>query len=240
VSDGGSTLLDAGEVAEADAGGDGSDPADGGAGDAGSGEGGDVAVWSCDGDYAFGAASALAFMEPTPPDLAAALATISGATYPISLVLHLQEGALIGALSATIADGSGKQIFLPGDVPPLAPLVPAFGEPPGVTTVDPQPDATLHFEDEAGPLDIQLEHVVWRATQGSSCADMSVTMQAVIPTSQLSLVIHLPTGDKTIGDLVSAGEPSVTPIGGADPPSIPVEVAATFDGIPLNFDFDTL
>ena len=207
--------------------------------DSGSGDAG-PAVWSCDGDYAYGAGPTLAFMDPTPSDLIGALTLISDATYPISLVLHLDEGALIGALSATTEDDGGKQIFLPDNVPLLAPVVAAFGSPPGVTTADAQQNATLHFEDEEGPLDIQIEHVVWRATQGSSCADMTVTMQAVIPTSQLSLVVHLPTGDQTIEELVESDSSGPPPIGGGDPTPIPVEIAATFQGVPLDFDFDTL
>jgi hypothetical protein len=170
------------------------------------------------------------------------LKAIDGATHPISLVLHLNDGALIGALSATIEGGNGKDTFLPSDVPPLAPVVPAFGSPPGVTTVDAQPNAVLFFWDEAGPVEIQLEHVVWRATQGATCADMTVSLQAVIPTSQYSIVIHLPEGDSSIDDLISTSgsNPSVTPIGGPAATSIPVEIAATFEGLPLDFDFDTL
>jgi len=200
------------------------------------------AVWNCDGEYAFGATSELAFLDPTPPALGSALTTIEGATHPISLVLHMNAGSLTAALSATIEGGNSKDRFLPSDVPPLAPAVPAFGSPPGVTTVDPQPNAVLLFWDEAGPVDVQIEHVVWRATQGSSCADMGVSFQAVIPTSQNSIVLHLPAGDQTIGELIraSGSGPRVTPIGAPAPTPIPVEIAATFQGTPLDFDFDTL
>ena len=238
-SDSGPTQLDAGDAGDADSVEDGTDPTDA-ASDAGGGDDGPE-VWSCDGNYAFGAGSTLAFLEPTPADLASALTTINGATHAISLVLHLNEGTLLGALSATTEGDNGKQLFLPDHVPPFAPAVAAFGSPPGVTSVDPQQNATLHFVDEAGPLDIQLEHIVWRATQGSSCADMTVSMQAVIPTSELSVVVHLPAGEQTIGELVSASSSgSPTPIGGSDPPALPVEIAATFVGVPLDFDFDTL
>jgi hypothetical protein len=201
------------------------------------------AIWICDGDYAFGADSSLAFTDPTPPALASALASLDGATYPIALVLHLVDGDLIGAISATADDGSGQEMFWPSDVP-LEPVVAAFGSPPGVTSVVAQQDATFHFEDEAGGVDIEVEHVVWRATQGSSCADMTVSLQAVIPTSQLSVVLHLPDGDQTIGELVapsgSGSQPSVPPIGGPSPTSTPVEIAATFKGVPLSFGFDAL
>ena len=254
---GGTLLLDAGsEDAYPDAAGDGTEGAgagggvvrdggvttDGAASDAGSGA---MAAWSCDGDYAFGAPlTASFFVDPTPPALASALTATLGTAHPISLVLHLKDGALIGALSATISAGVGKEVFLPDEVPLLAPVVLAFGSPPGVTSVDPQPRAMLGFQDEEGSVDVELEHVVWRATQGSTCADMSVSFQAVLPPSQFSVVVHLAAGDRTIGELISASgsdsNPRVTPIGRPTPTPIPVEIAAVFQGTPLDFDFDTL
>jgi hypothetical protein len=100
----------------------------------------------------------------------------------------------------------------------------------------------LHFEDNAGPVDIQIQHIVWRATEGSTCADMSVSLQAVIPTSQFSIVLHLTDGDQTVGDLIDASgsNPGPAPIGGPTPTPTPVEIAATFQGLPLDFDFSTL
>lgn len=146
----------------------------------------------------------------------------------------------MGALSATTDDGGGQEVFLPDDVPALGPVVEAFGSPPGVTADDPQPSAMMRFEDEEGILDIQLEHVRWSARQGATCADMTVSMQAVLPASEFDFVVHLPTGDKTIGELVATEPPVVPPIGGSDPDPPPVEIAATFEGIPLDFDFETL
>jgi hypothetical protein len=196
----------------------------------------------CDGDYAFGATSSLVFLDPTPPALASALASIDGETDPISLVLQLRGDALVGALSATTRERSGQEIFLPDHAPALAPLVAAFGSPPGVTSSDPQSAALLHFEDEAGSVDIQLQHIVWRATQGATCAEMSVTLQAVIPSSQFSIVLHLAAGDQTVGELMdgSGANPGPPPIAGPTPTPIPVEIAATFQGLPLDFDFSTL
>jgi len=79
---------------------------------------------------------------------------------------------------------------------------------------------------------------VWRATQGStSCDTLTVSLQAVIPSSQLSVILHLQAGDKTIGELSSG---SSTPIVGPPPPPTPVEIAATFEGVPVDFDFDSL
>lgn len=195
------------------------------------------ATWSCDGDFAYGAGDTLAYTDPTPSALASALTEIAGPGHPISLVLHEDDGAQLGALSATTADAGGLASFASSDVP-LAPVVAAFGSPPGVTTDDPQPFALLRFEDQAGPVEIELEHVVWRATQSSrSCDTLSVSLQAVIPSSQLSVVLHLAAGDSTIGELSSG---SSGPIVGPPPPPTPVEIAATFEGVLLNFDFDSL
>lgn len=229
-------MVDAGAAVDAGSPGEGPPPSEGPADDAGSGE--EVpAAWSCDGDYAFGASDTLAYGDPTPAELASALVEVNGPGHPISLVLHLADGTLSGALSATTGGGDGQEVFTSNDVP-FAPAVAAFGSPPGVTTDDPQPNAVLRFEDEAGPVEIQLEHVVWRGTQGStSCDTLTVSLQAVIPSSQLSVILHLQAGDKTIGELSSG---SSTPIVGPPPPPTPVEIAATFEGVPVDFDFDTL
>ncbi|MEO8177636.1 MAG: hypothetical protein ABI895_02280 [Deltaproteobacteria bacterium] len=71
-----------------------------------------------------------------------------------------------------------------------------------------------------------------------------MSLQAVLPASQFSVVLHLPTGQHTIGELVSTSssesQPNVTPIGGPAPTPTQVEIAATFERVPLDFDFDAL
>jgi hypothetical protein len=73
---------------------------------------------------------------------------------------------------------------------------------------------------------------------------MTVSLQAVLPTSRLSVELHLPTSDRTIGELLSTSssglQPSVTSISGPAPTPLPVEIATTFKGIPLDFDLDAL
>jgi hypothetical protein len=71
---------------------------------------------------------------------------------------------------------------------------------------------------------------------------MSVSFQAVVPSLQFSIVLHLSDGDQSIGELIDASgsSPGPTPIGGPTPSPIPIEIAATFQGLPLDFDFDTL
>jgi hypothetical protein len=221
---------------------DGSD-AGGGAGDrdGSDSDGWDGALattWTCNGDYAYWATSLDRFESPTPQPLADALASISKGVPALSFVLHLQNNVLVGALSATIAGLSGKDVFPPNRMPPFAPVVLAFGSPPGVTTVDAQELGFLRFVDQQGPVEIQIEHLVWRATEGRDCKDVSVRLQAVLPTSQFSVVLHLKDGDRSIGELVDSSDAGgVTPSDDSGAPPTPVEIALTFQGVPMAFDF---
>jgi len=204
-----------------------------------------VLEWTCNGDYAFRAPLSLAFTAPTPPALAKALTAISSGVHAVSLVLHSKNDTLLGAVSATVAGPGDTDTYSQNEVPPFAPAVRAFGSPPGVTTVDPQPSAFLHFMDGQGAIDVQVQHVVWRAGEGSSCSDVSVELQAVIPASGLGVKLHLPEGDRTIGELVRGADagsaiPIINPIIDAGPPSTPVELRAVFQGEPTAFDFSTL
>jgi hypothetical protein len=204
-----------------------------------------VTRWTCDGDYAYWATSSIVFTAPTPAALAKAFSIVSVDVHPISLVLHLEKSALLGALSATISGSQHADVFSSNEVPSFASAVPAFGAAPGVTTVEPQQSAFLHFEDRTGAIAIQLEHVVWRATEGTSCNDLTVAFQAVLPSSQLAVVLHLPDGDRTIAQVLSAPDAGptvaiVNPIVDASSPVAPVEIGAVFEAAPTTFDFTTL
>ena len=67
---------------------------------------------------------------------------------------------------------------------------------------------------------------------------------ALSATTEGPVALHLPTGDQAIGELIrtlsSGSQPNVTPIGGPAPTPTRVAIAATFAGVPLDFDFDTL
>jgi hypothetical protein len=145
-------------------------------------------------------------------------------------------------LSATVQGGGGKDIFPASEVPPFAPVVAAFGQPPGVTTAQPQAKAYLHFVDSAGPVEVALTEVLWRAGQVSTCDDVTIEVQATIPASQLGVVLHLAAGSSTIGDLagVSAdgGVCDDAKPGACDSGSQPLHF--TFQGVPMAFDFSTL
>jgi hypothetical protein len=194
--------------------------------------------WTCNADHAYWAPSSIQYTDPTPPPLADALIAISKG-HAISLVLHLKDDGLWGALSATIAGPRSDDVFPPDETPPFAAAVPAFGSPPGVTSVNPQPNAFLHFTDERGPVEIPIVHLVWRATEGADCDDMSVSVQAVIPSSQTSLILHLSDGDHTIGELSNTAG-GIRPIGDPQPPTVPIEIGFQFQGVPMTFDFSTL
>jgi hypothetical protein len=65
---------------------------------------------------------------------------------------------------------------------------------------------------------------------------MTVSLQAVLPTSQSSVARHLPTVEPIIGELIS--QPNLTFIGGAARTPMRVEIAVTSESVPLDFDFD--
>jgi hypothetical protein len=197
-----------------------------------------VQSWTCNGNYAYWATSLDRFESPTPEPLAQALTAISKRVPAVSLVLHQQNDVLFGALSATVTGPSSKDVFPPSRVPSFAPAVLAFGSPPGVTTTDAQPLAFLRFVDEQGPVEIQIEHLVWRATEGRDCKDVSVRLQAVLPTSQFSIVLHLAGGDRTLGELVDSSDAGdVMPSDDSGLPPTPVEIALAFQGVPMAFEF---
>ena len=202
------------------------------------------AQWTCDKNLAYWGAS-IAFSAPTPAAFATALASLKGA-HPVSLVLNLKSGVLYGALSATVPGPGGPEVFPKGEVPPLAPAVPSFLAA-AVTTMDPQPTAFLHFIDLQGPVVIQVEHVQWTAEEGVDCNDMSIDVQAVVPTSQNGIVLHLATGNKTIGELVApppsddGGLPPVdADVDGGPSGSLAVPLHLSFKGASMTFDFSTL
>jgi hypothetical protein len=215
--------------------------ADGGAGgpDGSDGDAGGQALnWTCDGNYAYWATSLERFESPTPEPLAEALKAISKRVPALSLVLHLQEGELFGALSATIAGTAGKEMFPVNRIPPFSPTVRAFGTPPGITTLDAQPHGFLRFVDDVGPVEIQIEHLVWRATEGRDCGDVSVRVQAVVPTSQFSVVLHVAGSARTLGELVDTSDDGgVSPSDDSGIVRTPVEIAFAFQGVPMTFDF---
>jgi|GEM_PF-6636357 hypothetical protein len=192
-----------------------SDPdsdSDGAAGTAGSGEDADTdtgPVLSCTTDIAF-AAKSLTYSSPTPDALIPRLGElIYDKATPFVLVVHNDSGTMYGAISAT-QDAGGMQVFPLTETPCLQLLVTQdwnvfTTQGPVHYEADPQPLAYLHLTDTLGPVSIKLEHVRWVATTTAQCSDMLVDVQAYIPDSELSLVLHFTNGDHTLGEYYSGG-----------------------------------
>ena len=171
-------------------------------------------------------------------------ATIERAEHPFSLVLHSKGGALLAALSATMEGLGGKEAFLPDDVPLLATALPEFRGPTAVASVDPQPNAAPCFEDSFREPSRDSTHPdrarrVARYPRLQLCRyDREPASRS--PTSQFSVFLRLPTGQQSMGALItpSAGsQPNMTSIQPVPTPTL-VGIAVTFAGVPLDSDFD--
>ena len=168
-----------------------------------------------------------AFSSPTPEPLAEALNELGydDDAHPISFVIDALPAGLSVGLSATAAGANGD-VFPAGEAPIFAPIVPTDGE--GVTTVDAQPRAFLHFVDLSGPVDLEIDHLVWSASETFNCNNVWVDVEAVLPPSTYSTVLHLHDGDMTVGDLVNQQ-------------MVPApQVHLSFRGQQMTFDFGSL
>lgn len=189
------------------------------------GAGGAADVWSCNQDQGYWAVST-GFTSPTLEPLAEALNELGydDDAHPISFIVHAGS-PVTAALSATISSANGD-VFPPNEAPTFAALVATQGE--GVTTVDAQDHAFLHFTDMSGPVDIAIDHLVFTATETFSCNQVFLDVTAVLPASNYGTVLHLTDGDVTVGDLVNQQ-------------TVPApEVHLTFSGQPMTFDFSSL
>ena len=187
----------------------------------------------CVTNAAFGA-QAISFSPPTPDALWTALNEVSSTGSAITLVVYDDGTQMVGAVSATQVGDGASGVFPASEVPCLLALVPEYDDttfttqgPPGANQ-DPQPRAFLHLVDQAGPVVLTLEHVRWYATASPQCASVSVTVDAVVPSDALSLVLHLAGGEQSIAELSgTSGGPLPT-------------VHFTFTGVETPFDFSTL
>ena len=84
----------------------------------------------------------------------------------------------------------------------------------------------------------------WQGTTRVLCLATPAPCEDELPPVLHRNAVHLPARERTIRELISTStsdsQPSVTPIGEPTPTAIPVEIAARFQGIPLDFDFDAL
>ena len=200
----------------------------------------------CERQQAF-AAGALRFSEPTPEALRAPLEAATRGGHSISLVLRKSGDDFLASLGATLPGPDGKEAFAAGKPPSSVLLVPAFGEPPGISSNEVIERASLLVSKGKAPVVLELRSLVWRASKDGSCDRLSVDVRGQLPLSQYTLPIPGPAGSTTIAELLGVAVPP----GGfpaTDRPSpglpatgqvYPASIHFTFEAKPSTFDFGT-
>ena len=191
---------------------------------------------ACEGTYAFWATGA-AFTFPTPKDLAKELGalTYDYSTHPVTIVLSAKPNG-VGTLQigATETDSGGVlQVFPAGKKPdPVAAKI-QLG---GFATSVAQTKAWLRVVDQSGPVDLEIDNVTLEASTASQCNSITAVLTAVIPSSQGSIALALPSGSTTIGALAgSPGSGGQGPDGGSG-----WNLRMLFTGESTDFDFSSL
>jgi hypothetical protein len=207
----------------------------GAAGSGGSGSDGGPIDEACASNVAFWATGA-AFVFPTAKALAQELSalTYDYNAHPLTVVLAAKPGGVgLVAVSATESGSGGPQVFPDGKKPALVTAAISSG---GFATATAQTEGWLRVVDQSGPKDIALENVELTATTGGKCSTLSASVTAVIPASQGSLSLDLPSGAKTIAELAGGSSGGgQTPDGGAGYP-----LKLVFSGESTDFDFGSL
>lgn len=184
----------------------------------------------CTSNVAFWATGA-AFLFPTPQGLAHELSalTYDYEAHPLTVVLAAKPSGE-GFLSIGATEGDGvPQAFPSGKKPTAVAATIAAG---GFSTATTQLEAWLRVVDQSGPKDILLENLSLAATTSNKCSTLSAIVTATIPESQLSLVLDLPGGAKSIQELAGG---AASPDGGAGYP-----LKMVFSGEATDFDFGSL
>jgi hypothetical protein len=216
-------------------GGSGGDAAGGNTAGGGSGGGITPAEAPCFIDGAF-STTGMAFLSPTPPDLAAALDKLTFAYLDspraVSVVLLASHGppdTTLG-IGATAEDGNG-QAFLPGMAPTFVTAIMGYG---AFRTATPQAVAWLRVLDDDGPVDIELGGVDLEAKTESQCGSIWATLDATLSDSQASTTLTIDGVVATLGELAESGA------GGAPPGPVSWPIRAVFQAEAKNFDFGSL
>jgi hypothetical protein len=228
----GSTSTTGGNGGDGGGGAGGGEAGGGGSGGSG-GAGGDGGGFlppenPCTIDTAFGT-SGMAFVDPTPHDLALALDALTYAYQPdprsLAVALlgsHAPEMPATVAISASV-DGPMGQFFPPGLVPAFGPASLGFGE---FGTLSPQAQGWLRVIDDNGPVDIELNNLSLGAKTDSDCQVILATLDATIPDTQGNITL-------TIGGDTS----TVAQLAGAIGPMQSWPVKALFQGESMSFNF---
>lgn len=171
-------------------------------------------------------ASGMAFVAPTPPELGLALSrlTYDASAHPISVVARFKPTQVSGVawISATEADGA-NQIFPQGFVPDPVDLDLQIG---GFNTVQPATEAWLVVNDGAEKR-IRLTNIDLVATTSNACSILNGSISAVIPDTEGSVQLTLPSGNTTIAQLAGGSTTSWN-------------VRAVFQAATTDFDFESL
>lgn len=183
-------LPDASSEGGPDASTDASTPSEGGAIDT-----------ACTGNKAF-VANGAAYVFPTPSALAGALSALGydASAHPLTVVLAVKgDGTAVTAASAShVVEGGLAHSYPDSMKPDLAPATVKAG---GFTTSSQQKGGWLVITDKSGDKYVKLENVAYSASTSSGCSTALVALTAVIPASEGSVSIELPTESTTLGKL---------------------------------------
>ncbi len=168
----------------------------------------------------------MAFVAPTPPDLGLALSrlTYDVSAHPISVVARFKASEATGQawISATEFDGTAH-VFPQGYQPEPVSLDLQIG---GFNSSGPATEGWLAIDDGA-PKRIRLTNIDLVATTSNGCSVLNGSISAVIPESEGSVQLTLPSGTKTVAELAGGTTTSWN-------------VRATFQAATTDFDFESL
>ncbi|MGE0326885.1 MAG: hypothetical protein AB7K71_09105 [Polyangiaceae bacterium] len=171
-------------------------------------------------------ASGMAFVAPTPSELGLALSrlTYDASAHPISVVARFKptEASGVAWISATEASGS-NQVFPQGFLPEPVDLGLQIG---GFNSTQPATEGWLVVNDGSEKR-IRLTNIDLVATTSNSCSILNASISAVIPDTEGSIQLTLPSGSKSIAQLAGGTTTSWN-------------VRAVFQAATTDFDFESL
>ncbi len=179
---------------------------------------------ACEEQRAF-VATGMAFVAPTPPELGLALSRLlyDPSSKPISVVARFKPSQATGSawISASALDGQART-FPPGFIPAPVDLALQFG---GFNTTEPAKEGWLVLD--TGTTRIRLENIELVARTSNACSVLDATLSAVIPDSEGSVELDLPSGKTSVAALAGGTTTSWN-------------VRAIFQAATTDFDFEDL
>jgi hypothetical protein len=156
----------------------------------------------CAFDGAFGS-TGIAFLDPTPFDLAQTLDQLTFAYQPdprslaVALLASHGPGMSSVAVSTSIL-GAQDQQFPPGLLPDFVPVALGYGE---FGSLTPQATGWLRVVDDNGPVDIELNNITLNAETDSDCQTLLASVDATIPGTQADVTLTVGGNAATVGEL---------------------------------------